>query len=222
MLKTEDNERLTRVGPGNPMGVLLRRYWHPALLSSEIPERDGPPVRVRLLGEDLIAFRDTQDRIGMIDAYCAHRRAPLFYGRNEECGIRCVYHGWKFDVEGNCVDLPSLPADSPVKAKVHIKSYPAIDKAGVIWVYMGPADQEPPLPDYEWMRALPTHRHVAKNYRRAITSKPWKAGWIRHIPRFCITTFWALDATPFETRTLLLRSKFIRPSMATNTCRCES
>jgi phthalate 4,5-dioxygenase len=125
MLKTEDNERLTRVGRGTPMGALLRRYWHPALLSSEIPERDGPPVRVRLLGEDLIAFRDSKDRIGMIDAYCAHRRAPLFYGRNEDCGIRCVYHGWKFDVEGNCVDLPSLPADSPVKAKVHITSYPA-------------------------------------------------------------------------------------------------
>ena len=82
------------------MGALLRRYWHPALLSSEIPERDGPPVRVRLLGEDLIAFRDSKDRIGMIDAYCAHRRAPLFYGRNEDCGIRCVYHGWKFDVGG--------------------------------------------------------------------------------------------------------------------------
>jgi phenylpropionate dioxygenase-like ring-hydroxylating dioxygenase large terminal subunit len=165
MLKKEDNERLTRVGPGTPMGALLRRYWQPALLSSEIAEKDGPPVRIRLLGEDLIAFRDTKDRIGLIDAYCAHRRAPMFYGRNEDCGIRCVYHGWKFDVEGNCVDLPSLPADSPVKAKVHIKSYPAVDKAGVIWAYMGPADQVPPLPDYEWMRALPTHRHVSKNYQ---------------------------------------------------------
>ncbi|HEX7231630.1 MAG TPA: Rieske 2Fe-2S domain-containing protein [Candidatus Binatia bacterium] len=165
MLKAEDNERLTRVGPGTPMGVLLRRYWHPALLSSEIPERDGPPIRVRLLGEDLIAFRDTQDRIGMIDAYCAHRRAPMFYGRNEDCGIRCVYHGWKFDFEGNCVDLPSLPADSAVKAKVHIKSYRAVDKAGVIWIYMGPTDRVPPLPDYEWMRALPTHRYIARNYQ---------------------------------------------------------
>ena len=124
MLKTEDNERLTRVSPGTPMGELMRRYWQPALLSWELPEPDGAPIRVRLLGEDLIAFRDTDGKVGLVDAYCPHRRAPMFYGRNEESGIRCVYHGWKFNTVGACVDLPSEPADSPMKSKARIKAYP--------------------------------------------------------------------------------------------------
>ncbi|GAH40365.1 unnamed protein product, partial [marine sediment metagenome] len=102
MLSKADNEKLTRVGPGTPMGELFRRFWMPALLSEEIAERDGAPVRLRLLGEDLVAFRDTQGRVGIVDAYCAHRRAGLFFGRNEDCGLRCVYHGWKFDVDGIC------------------------------------------------------------------------------------------------------------------------
>ncbi|HXP92348.1 MAG TPA: Rieske 2Fe-2S domain-containing protein, partial [Candidatus Binatia bacterium] len=101
MLKPEDNEKITRVGPGTPMGNLFRRYWLPLLLASELPEPDGPPVRVRVLGEDLIAFRATDGKVGLVDAYCPHRRAPLFFGRNEECGLRCVYHGWKFDVDGS-------------------------------------------------------------------------------------------------------------------------
>ena len=112
MLSSEDNIRLTRVSRGTPMGEVMRRYWQPAVLSSELAEADGAPVRVRLLGEDLIAFRDTSGRVGLVDAYCPHRRAPLFFGRNEECGLRCVYHGWKFDADGNCVDLPSEPASS--------------------------------------------------------------------------------------------------------------
>ena len=107
MLKHEDNERLVRVGPGTPMGALLRRYWQPVLLSWELKENDGAPVRVTILGEDLIAFRATDGQIGLVDAYCPHRRAPLFYGRNEEHGLRCVYHGWKFNVDGQCVDLPT-------------------------------------------------------------------------------------------------------------------
>jgi phthalate 4,5-dioxygenase oxygenase subunit len=165
MLTREDNERLVRVGPGTPMGEMLRRYWQPALLSSEVDEKDGAPVRVRLLGEDLIAFRDTEGRIGLVDAYCPHRRAPMFYGRNEECGLRCVYHGWKFDVDGKCVDVPSMPVNSPFKDKVRIKSYATYEKAGVIWAYMGPPERKPALPDYEWMRAPKTHRHVTKNYQ---------------------------------------------------------
>ncbi|MDA0239415.1 MAG: Rieske 2Fe-2S domain-containing protein, partial [Proteobacteria bacterium] len=107
MLSREDNERITRVGAGTPGGEFFRRYWQAALLSSEVAEPDGAPVRVRILGEDLIAFRSTDGVVGLVDAYCPHRRAPMFYGRNEECGLRCVYHGWKFDVDGNCVDLPS-------------------------------------------------------------------------------------------------------------------
>src|SRR5580698_7731954 len=112
MLKPEDNEKITRVGPGTPMGNLFRRYWLPVLLSSELPEPDGAPVRVRVLGEDLVAFRGTDGKVGLVDAFCPHRRAPMFFGRSEECGLRCVYHGWKFDIAGNCVDMPSEPPDS--------------------------------------------------------------------------------------------------------------
>ena len=107
MLLREDNEHLTRVGPGSPMGELMRRYWIPALLSEEIPEPDCPPVQVRLLGEDLVAFRDTKGRIGLLEEHCSHRGTSLFYGRNEECGLRCIYHGWKYDVEGNVLETPA-------------------------------------------------------------------------------------------------------------------
>ena len=121
MLKREDNERLTRVGPGTPGGAMLRRFWVPALMSRELPENDGAPLRVRLLGEDLIAFRDSSGKVGLVEALCPHRRAPMFYGRNEENGLRCVYHGWKFDHAGNCTDMPSEPAGTPMKDRVKIE-----------------------------------------------------------------------------------------------------
>ena len=164
MLKPEDNERLVRVGPGKPAGELMRRYWQPALLSEELPGTDCPPLRVRLLGEDLVAFRDSNGRIGIVDAYCAHRRAPLFFGRNEECGLRCAYHGWKFDVDGNCVDVPSEPAGTPMKDRVKLKAYPAVERGGVVWTYMGPRERMPEPPDFEWTRAPPTHAFVSKTY----------------------------------------------------------
>ena len=164
MLSHQDNERLVRVGRGTPAGELFRRYWQPACLSQELPEPDGPPVRVRLLGEDLVAFRDTKGRVGLVDAFCAHRRAPLFFGRNEDCGLRCVYHGWKFDVDGACVDLPSEPESSPMRASVRITAYPTMEKAGIVWAYLGPKQAMPEPPDYEWMRAAPTHRFVSKTY----------------------------------------------------------
>ncbi|MDB5570471.1 MAG: hypothetical protein JWN93_1654 [Hyphomicrobiales bacterium] len=164
MLKPEDNERLVRVGPGTPAGTLYRRYWMPALLSSELQENDGAPVRVRLLGEDLVAYRDTNGDVGLVDAYCPHRRAPLFFGRNEECGIRCVYHGWKFDRNGDCTDMPSEPAGTPLQARVKLKAYPCVEKGGVVWTYMGPAESKPPEPDFEWLRAPATHRFVSKTF----------------------------------------------------------
>ncbi|HEY7301795.1 MAG TPA: Rieske 2Fe-2S domain-containing protein [Xanthobacteraceae bacterium] len=164
MLKPEDNERLVRVGPGRPAGELMRRYWQPALLSEELPENDGPPVRLRLLGEDLVAFRDTNGRIGIVDAYCAHRRAALFFGRNEECGLRCAYHGWKYDIDGNCVDMPSEPAGTPMKHNVKLKAYPAVERGRVVWAYMGPRERMPEPPDFEWTRAPPTHAFVSKTY----------------------------------------------------------
>ena len=143
MLSKQDNETLTRVGPGTTMGELMREYWVPALMSSELPGPDSDPVRVRLLGENLIAFRDTTGTVGLIDNYCPHRRASLFFGRNEESGIRCVYHGWKYDVGGNCVDMPSEPAESNFKDKVKITAYPCQERNGVIWTYMGTSRRAP-------------------------------------------------------------------------------
>jgi len=173
MLSQQDNERLTRVGADTPMGKLFRRYWIPALLAEELPEPDCAPVRVRLLGEDLVAFRDTEGKIGLVGAYCPHRRAPLFFGRNEECGIRCVYHGWKFDRDGKCVDMPSEPPDSLFKTKVTVDAYPTWEGGGMVWTYMGPREFQPPPPDHELVRAPEKHRHVAKafencNYLQAL------------------------------------------------------
>jgi phthalate 4,5-dioxygenase len=167
MLKPAENERITRVGPGTPMGELMRRYWQPAALSKELAENDGAPVRVRLLGEDLIAFRDSDGKVGLVDAYCPHRRAPMFFARNEECGLRCVYHGWKFDRDGSCVDMPSEPPDSLFKAKVTIKAYPTWEGGDVVWAYLGPRDAMPAPPDYEWIRVPHSHRFVSKTFESA-------------------------------------------------------
>jgi phthalate 4,5-dioxygenase len=169
----ELNERLTQTGPGTPMGEVFRRYWLPALLSEEVPEPDSPPVRVRILGEDLVAFRDSSGEVGLVAAYCAHRLAPLFYGRNEECGIRCVYHGWKFDTQGNCVDMPSEPPYSKFRLRVSIKAYPTYEAGSIVWTYMGPTREMPAPPDYEWLRAPAEYVHVTKsgehcNYLQAI------------------------------------------------------
>src|SRR5690242_6460241 len=125
MLSHEDNDLLTQVGPDMPMGKLLRRFWMPALLEEELSGPDCDPIRLRLLGEDLVAFRDTDGKVGVLDAYCPHRLAHLYFGRNEECGIRCVYHGWKFDVDGNCVDMPSEPEGERLKKNIKAISYPA-------------------------------------------------------------------------------------------------
>jgi phenylpropionate dioxygenase-like ring-hydroxylating dioxygenase large terminal subunit len=162
MLARDENELVTRVGPDTPMGRTMRRYWIPALLARELPEPDCPPVRVRLLGEDLVAFRDTEGRVGLLDEYCPHRRASLFLGRNEECGLRCVYHGWKFDVAGRCVDMMNEPDELSFKAKVRVTAYPVTEAGGIIWAYMGPAELRPPLPHFAWTQALPSHRHVSK------------------------------------------------------------
>ncbi|MGE3709238.1 MAG: Rieske 2Fe-2S domain-containing protein [Hyphomicrobiaceae bacterium] len=146
MLTSEENDLLCRVEGDAPMGRIFRSHWLPALLSEEIPEPDCDPVRVRLLGENLVAFRDSDGRIGLIDEVCPHRRASLFYGRNEECGLRCLYHGWKFDVDGNCIEMASEPAESSFCEKVKIKSYPVREHAGFIWTYMGAPDK---MPEFE-------------------------------------------------------------------------
>ena len=162
MLSREENELVTRVGEGTPMGNTLRRYWIPALLSREIAEPDGPPTRVRLLGEDLVAFRDSEGRIGLLDELCPHRRASLFFGRNEDCGLRCVYHGWKFDVSGACIDMMNEPEENDFRHKVRLTAYPTAELGGIIWAYLGPVEHMPPLPKFAWTQAPESHRHVTK------------------------------------------------------------
>jgi phthalate 4,5-dioxygenase oxygenase subunit len=167
MLTCEDNELLTRVSAGTPMGELMRRFWIPAVLETEVAEPDGSPVRVRLLGEDLIAFRSTDGAVGLFDSNCPHRRAPLFFARNEECGLRCVYHGWKFDVSGQCVDMPTEPDNAIFMKKVRIKSYPTRVRGGVVWAYMGPPDHMPELPEFEWACLPERQRYVVKRRQQS-------------------------------------------------------
>jgi phenylpropionate dioxygenase-like ring-hydroxylating dioxygenase large terminal subunit len=132
------------------MGDLFRRFWLPALKLDELPEPDCPPIRFRILGENLVAFRDSEGRVAFVAEACPHRGASLFFGRNEESGLRCVYHGWKFDINGACVDMPSEPAESNFRAKVHVRAYAGAEWGGLIWIYMGPADKQPSLPHYEF------------------------------------------------------------------------
>ena len=148
MTTAKEGIELTRVGPGTLMGDLMRCYWIPAALSSEVT-RDGAPLRLILLGEKLIAFRDSAGRVGVMDHRCPHRCASLFLGRNEEGGLRCVYHGWKFDVAGNCIDMPSVPPHQDFKHKVKARAYRVVERAGVIWVHMGSRAEAPPLPAFE-------------------------------------------------------------------------
>src|ERR1700759_225795 len=137
MLRKEQNDLLTQTGPGTPMGDMFRSYWIPALLSEELPENECPPVRVKLLSERLLAVPDTQSPYGVNDEFSAHRGVSLWYGRNEENGLRCPYHGWKYDVTGQCLEVPSEPAESTFCQRVKLKSYPLIERGGILWTYMG-------------------------------------------------------------------------------------
>jgi phthalate 4,5-dioxygenase oxygenase subunit len=152
MLTHEENELLTRTGPGTPMGNIFRRSWLPALLSEEL-EADGEPKQIQLLGQRLVAFRDSQGRAGVLDENCPHRGASLAYGRNEESGLRCIYHGWKVDVEGRIVDTPSEPEDSTFKDRIRHRAYGVREAGGIIWAYLGPAEQEPAFPEWQWLAA---------------------------------------------------------------------
>jgi phthalate 4,5-dioxygenase len=165
MLTKEQNDQLVKTGPGTLMGDLFRRYWIPALHAWELAERDCPPVRLQLLGEKLVAFRDSEGRIGVIDEFCAHRGVSLWFGRNEECGLRCPYHGWKYDVNGQCVDLPSEKEESGMRQKIKLKSYPAIECGDVVWVYMGPPELKPAPPELEWVMVSEKKRFVSKRFQ---------------------------------------------------------
>ena len=137
MLVKEKNDLLIQTDPGTPMGDMFRCYWIPALLAEELPEPDCDPVRVKLLSERLIAFRDSDNRLGLMDELCAHRRVSLWFGRNEEGGLRCAYHGWKYDVTGQCIDVPSEPPDSKLCSKIKLTAYSLEEKGGILWAYMG-------------------------------------------------------------------------------------
>jgi nitrite reductase/ring-hydroxylating ferredoxin subunit len=156
-------ETLVRVGADRPMGRLLRRYWVPVLLQSEIAEPDCAPVRVQILGEKLLAFRDSNGDAGLVGEFCAHRGVSLFLGRNEECGIRCSYHGWKYDIRGQCVELPSAPQ---LASRMRIKAYPCIERGGIVWAYMGPPDRQPDPPELEWALLPESHRFVSKRLQQ--------------------------------------------------------
>jgi phthalate 4,5-dioxygenase len=169
-MNTEMAETLVRTGPGTRMGNLMRRYWVPILLSREIADPDGPQVRVQILGEKLLAFRDTQGKVGLIDEFCSHRGTSLYFGRNEEGGIRCAYHGLKFARDGRCVDVPSAPQACKTMG---IKAYPCIERGGIVWAYMGPKEKQPAPPEVEWCTLPETHIFVSKrlqecNYLQAM------------------------------------------------------
>ena len=177
MLSAQENVVLTRTGSDAPMGAVFRSYWLPALLSRELPERDGAPLRVKLLGEDFIAFRDSNGRVGVMEPRCPHRGADLFFGRNEACGIRCAYHGWKFDVAGACVDLPTLPRDvaEKVQPKAAIRALQVREWGDVVWVYFG-ADAAPPLPSFEFATVPAEHRFVSKKLQQCNWAQACEGG----------------------------------------------
>src|SRR5688572_16193465 len=160
----EENELLTQTGPGTPMGEAFRRYWMPALLSWEVEEPDSPPIKVKLLGENLVAFRDSSGRVGIVGETCPHRCASLWLGRNEDNGLRCIFHGWKFDVDGNCVEMPNEPAETEFSHRIHLKSYPTVEMGGIVWCYMGLREKQPAPPMFEFTQVPQTHRQVNKTW----------------------------------------------------------
>ncbi len=192
MLRAEQNQLLTRTGPGTPMGELFRRYWIPALLAWELPEPDCPPVRVKLLSERLIAFRDSSGKLGLMDEFCAHRGVSLWFGRNEEDGLRCSYHGWKYDTSGQCIEVPSEPVESGFCKKIRLKSYPLVERGGVLWAYMGPAQTQPPLPEYEFALVRDEQRFVSKRLQECNYLQAMEGGidssHVSFLHRFTVTS----------------------------------
>ena len=169
LLETTDNELLTRTGPDTDMGRYFRCFWMPIALSRELPECDGAPIKVKVLGEDLIAFRATDGRVGLVEPTCPHRGANLFFGRNEDCGIRCIYHGWKFDLEGNAIEMPNVPPDASYHGKMRIKAYQTREFAEMVWAWMGPTSPPnllPPIPALEVGLVPPEHRYVSKKLQQ--------------------------------------------------------
>lgn len=165
MLRKEINDLLTQTGPKTPMGEMYRQYWIPALLARELPENDCPPVRVKLLSERLIAFRDSSGRYGLMDEFCAHRGVSLWFGRNEEDGLRCPYHGWKYDYTGQCIEVPSEPVESGYCRKIKLKGYPLVKLGDVLWTHMGDEKTRPPLPEWEFIKVPAEQTYTSKRWQ---------------------------------------------------------
>lgn len=166
MLSAADNELLTRTNPGTPMGEYLRRFWQPVALAEELPHPDCDPVRVAIMGEDLLAFRDSTGQVGLVSPRCPHRGADLYYGRNEDAGLRCAYHGWKFDVHGKCLETPTIDSNAAYRAKVCLKSYPTREWGDFVWAWLGPTGAEPALPKLEFALFGAEHRVVQKKLQQ--------------------------------------------------------
>jgi nitrite reductase/ring-hydroxylating ferredoxin subunit len=207
MLPKEENELLCRTGPGTPMGLLFRRYWLPVMMSVEL-EADGAPVRTRVLSEDLMAFRDTDGHVGLMEELCPHRLAPLYIGRNEEAGIRCLYHGWKFDVTGRCVDMPNEPAESNFKSKVRARSFPTREHAGVVWGYLGDPERVPAFPIYKWTQVPESHRIMARWIQ--------DANWMQSLEGGIDTSHASFLHRRFDTNTLALAGQTLGSGGARN------
>jgi phthalate 4,5-dioxygenase len=166
LLAKEQNDFLTQTGPGTAMGRLFRCYWIPALLASELPQERCPPLRVKLLSERLVAWRDSEGHYSLIDEFCAHRRTSLWIGRNETGGLRCPYHGWKYDWTGQCIEVPSEPEDSEFCRRIKLKSYPLVKRGDVLWTYMGPKEQQPPLPEWEFCTVPAPQTYISKRWQQ--------------------------------------------------------
>lgn len=212
MLTAQENDLLTRVEGDAPMGRLMRRHWVPALLSEQLAEPDGKPVRVTLFGEKLVAFRDSEGRIGVLGEMCPHRKASLAFGRNENCGLRCLYHGWKFDVDGNVTDMPSEPKESGFAERVKHKSYPVREAGGFVWVYMGPADK---MPEFEAPAWAPT-----PEARAAIVRIELPCNWAQimegQIDSAHSSSLHSSDMRPARGEAAALDTHWVRPSTDKN------
>ena len=176
MLRREINELLTQTGPGTAMGELFRQYWIPACLAEELPEDGTPPIRLKLLGERLVAFRDSYGRYGLIDEFCAHRGASLWFGRQEDGGIRCPYHGWKYDTTGQCVDVPSEADNSSFAENVKLTSYPLVKIGDILWTYMGDPATQPPLPEYEFALVPAEQTYTSKRWQQSNWLQAFEGG----------------------------------------------
>jgi phenylpropionate dioxygenase-like ring-hydroxylating dioxygenase large terminal subunit len=175
MLSREDNNRLTQVGPGTPMGEMMRMYWHPIATSAELPHPDCDPLRSRLLGEDFVVFRDTNGKVGVLDELCTHRGASMALGRVEEGGIRCIYHGWKFAVDGTIMDM-SNNADSTYIEKLKAPAYPVVERSGLIWTYIGPKDKQPPFRTFAFDEVPESNRILFRVNTHANYLQMWEGG----------------------------------------------